>query len=151
MGSTRQRVDKSAVKKNLFIALALTGLFLVYVFQRFDYLGFLYNLLGVNQPSATASFVVNRSLRLIVNDLLSIVLIQSLFSEARFTRLAFLVFLGELFILLPIYLMVKLNAEGPTEISSPMYQPLHRMIVNPLLMIILIAGFYYQRWREKVQ
>ncbi len=144
-------MDKPAVKKNLFIALALTGLFLVYVFQRFDYLGFLCNLLGVNQPSATASFVVNRSLRLIVNDLLSIVLIQSLFSEARFTRLAFLVFLGELFILLPIYLMVKLNAEGPTEISSPMYQPLHRMIVNPLLMIILIAGFYYQRWREKVQ
>lgn len=146
----RRTVDKSSLKRNLLIALALSGLFLVYVFQRFDYLGFLYNLIGINQPSATASFVVNRSLRLIANDLLSIVLIQSLFSEARFTRLAFLVFLVEFLILLPSYLVVKLNAEGPTELSSPMYQPLHRMIVNPLLMIILIAGFYYQRWREKM-
>ncbi len=147
----RRTVDKSSLKRNLLIALALSGLFLVYVFQRFDYLGFLYNLIGINQPSATASFVVNRSLRLIANDLLSIVLIQSLFSEARFTRLAFLVFLVEFLILLPSYLVVKLNAEGPTELSSPMYQPLHRMIVNPLLMIILIAGFYYQRWREKMK
>lgn len=146
----RHTVDKSGLKKNLFVALALSGLFLVYVFQRFDYLGFLYNLLGITQPSTTASFVVNRSFRLIANDLLSIVLIQSVFSEVRFTRLAFLVFLGELLILLPVYLVVKLNAEGPSEISSPLYQPLHRMIVNPLLMIILIAGFYYQRWREKM-
>jgi len=50
----------------------------------------------------------------------------------------------EFFILLPIYFIMKLSLEGDSEISSPLLSQLHRMIVNPLLMIILILGLVYQ-------
>ncbi|MBL7846665.1 MAG: exosortase F system-associated protein [Cyclobacteriaceae bacterium] len=135
-------------RRHAVIAAALIGLFLVYMFQRVDILGILASWMGQSPPSATASFIVNRASRLIINDLLCLMLVSTIFNDKRFTRLALWVFLGELFLLLPIYLVVKLSAEGPTEISSPVFQPLHRMIVNPLLMIILIAGMYYQRRRE---
>jgi exosortase F-associated protein len=118
------------------------------MFQRVDYLGVIAGMLGLSSPSETSSFVVNRMSRLIINDLLCVTLVATLFQDARFTRLAWWVFLGELLVLLPLYLLLKLSAEGPTEISSPVFQPLHRMIVNPLLMIILIAGMYYQHRRE---
>lgn len=134
--------------RNVVIAGALVGLFLVYMFQRVNVLGILAGWIGQAPPSATASFIVNRASRLIINDLLCLVLVSTLFRDRRFTRLALWVFLSELFVLLPFYLLVKLSAEGPTEISSPVFQPLHRMIVNPLLMIILIAGMYYQRRHE---
>jgi exosortase F-associated protein len=135
-------------QRNAVIGAALLGLFLVYMFQRVDILGIAMGWVGQPAPSATGSFIVNRITRLVINDLLCVALVSQLFQDARFTRLAFWVFLGELFILLPLYLILKLSAEGPTELSSPVFQPLHRMIVNPLLMIILIAGMYYQRRRE---
>lgn len=137
-------------RRNLVITIAFLGLFLVYLFQRVDYLGVAAALFGLPAPSATSSFVVNRMSRLIINDLLCVTLVSTFFQDERFTRLAWWVFLGELLVLLPLYLVLKLSAEGPTELSSPVFQPLHRMIVNPLLMIILIAGMYYQRRKESI-
>lgn len=131
--------------RNSLVALAFVGLFLVYIFQRIDYLGLLSGWVGVDPPTATTSFIVNRSIRMIVNDLLCISLVHQFFRNPAFSRLAWWVFLGELLVLLPLYLALKLTAEGPSEISSPIYQPLHRMIVNPLLMLTLIAGMYFQK------
>ena len=136
-------------KRYFLVALALSGLFLVYVYQHFDYLLWLANLTGFGSPSDSESFAVNRTIRLVINDLLCLVLINELFREAKFVKVAFYVFLAELLILLPVYLWIKLSLEGPSEISSPLLQPIHRMIVNPLLMIILIGSFYYQQWRAK--
>lgn len=136
--------------KNFAIISALTGLLLVYLFQRFDYLGAVANWLGQPAPSAGMSFVINRTTRLFINDLFCLVLIAALFDESKYARLAFWIFVAELFVLLPVYLVIKLSLEGPTELSSPMLQPLHRMIINPLLMVILIAGSYYQRWKESL-
>ncbi|MBL7849438.1 MAG: exosortase F system-associated protein [Cyclobacteriaceae bacterium] len=134
-------------RRNIIVAGAFLGLFLVYIFQRIDYLGWVAGWAG-QSPSETSSFVVNRVTRLVINDLLCVALVSAFFRDQRFTRLAWWVFLFELFVLLPLYLILKLSAEGPTELSSPVFQPLHRMIVNPLLMIILIAGMYYQRRHE---
>jgi exosortase F-associated protein len=136
-------------RRTILIAGALLGLFLVYLFQRIDYLGAVAKGLGMPEFSETVSFVVNRSTRLIVNDLLCIALVSLFFNDPRFSRLAFWLFVVELLVLLPLYLVIKLGAEGPSEISSPVFQPLHRLIVNPLLMIILIAGMHFQRVRER--
>lgn len=136
-------------RRLVLAGVALTGLFLVYILQRLDYLGLMSGVLGMTPPTATVSFIVNRTLRLIANDLLCLLLISVLFQEPRFSRVAFWIFLVELFVILPLYLFVKLTIEGPSEISSPLLQPIHRMIVNPLLMVILIAAFYYQRWLER--
>lgn len=119
----------------------VAGLAMVYVFQNVDYFA---GLTGMNNH-ANLAFAFNRTLRLVVNDSLCMGLIYLLFRDRKFVRLGFKVFLLELFIILPAYLIIKLELEGPSEISSPLLSPVHRMIVNPLLMIILIIGLWLQR------
>ncbi len=121
------------------IGFAIVALIMVYLFQGLNYME------GFNL-SANATFAANRSIRLIINDTLCMVLIAALFQKRSYLRLAGIIFVIELFLILPIYLTIKLSMEGPSEISSPLLSPIHRMIVNPLLMIILIAAFYYQRY-----
>lgn len=129
------------------IGLIFLLLFGVYLFQRWDYLGTLVRCLGLTiRPSPNVVFAFNRTLRLIINDTLCMGLIYLLFDNRNHLRLAFYIFLIELLALLPLYLVVKLNVEGDSEISSPLLSPLHRMIVNPLLMFILIGAFYYQQF-----
>lgn len=83
---------------------------------------------------------------MLVNDLVCMTLIYVLFLKKEYVRLAFYVFLIELLLILPVYLYFKLTLEGDSEISSPLLSPIHRMVINPLLMIVLIAGLYYQQF-----
>lgn len=120
---------------------------IVYVFQQVSYAvilnGVLPENLSIHHPNAV--FIINRTLRLIINDMACIMLILGLFKEIKYVKVAFLVFCVELFFILPLYFIVKLQLEGPSELSSPLLSQIHRIIVNPLLMIILIIGFYYQK------
>ena len=75
-------------------------------------------------------------------------LIYALFRHKSYLRVAFVVFLFEILILLPFYFSIKLYLEGDSEISSPLLSHLHRLIINPTLMILLIVGFFYQRLVE---
>ena len=121
------------------VAFAMIALFLIYLFQGLNYVQ------GFNL-SPNSTFVANRTIRLILNDSLCMVLIAALFQKHSCLRLAGIIFMIELLIILPAYLLIKLSLEGPSEISSPLLSPIHRMIVNPLLMIILIGAFYYQKY-----
>ncbi|MBX2894272.1 MAG: hypothetical protein KF763_02435 [Cyclobacteriaceae bacterium] len=126
---------------------AILILLLVYVFQKVSYAGLanvvLPESLSISHPYKV--FIFNRTIRLIINDGACMLLIWSLFGQMKYLRAAFVVFLIELLIMLPIYFIIKLNLEGASEISSPLLSQIHRIIVNPLLMIILIVGFYYQK------
>jgi exosortase F-associated protein len=128
------------------LGLFLTGfavLCAVYLFQRFNLAG----LLGNFHPNAI--FVINRTARLILNDLACLLIIFALFQEAKYLKIAFWVFLIELLVILPVYMAVKLSLEGDSEISSPLLSQVHRLIVNPMLMILLIAGFLFQRYVKR--
>src|SRR6266850_6564218 len=131
------------------IAISLVSLAIVYVFQRWDYLNAFARIFGATEFGPTAAFVFNKTVRLILNDALCLLLIYALFREKKYLRIAFLVFCFELFLILPLYLTVKLLVEGSSEISSPLLSPIHRLIVNPMLMLILIVAFYYQRYRDR--
>ncbi|MEQ1585527.1 MAG: exosortase F system-associated protein [Cyclobacteriaceae bacterium] len=135
------------MKNYLLLAIALITLLLVYVFQQVSYASWLNYLLpkslSVNHPNTV--FIINRTTRLIVNDGACMLLIWGFFKETKYLKAAFLVFCIELLIILPIYFVVKLNLEGPSEISSPLLSQIHRIIVNPLLMFILMVAFYYQK------
>lgn len=91
-------------------------------------------------------FIFNRTVRLIVNDGLCLLLFVALFNRKAELKLATAVFLVELLILLPIYLVIKLGWEGDSEISSPLLSFIHRLIVNPLLMFVLMVGLVLQRY-----
>jgi exosortase F-associated protein len=114
-----------------------------YIFQRFNVAA----VLGYFNENVT--FILNRAFRLILNDLACFLIIFALFKEDKYLKIAFLVFLVELLVILPVYLVVKLTTEGDSEISSPLLSQIHRLVVNPTLMILLMAGFVYQRFRRK--
>lgn len=129
------------------IAFSMALLFLVYLFQRFNYAGVFYNLTSIDQlTNPNAVFAINRTIRLIINDGLCMLLIYALFQKKSYLKLSGILFVFEVLVLLPLYLWIKLSWEGPSEISSPLLSPIHRMIVNPLLMIVLIAALYYQQY-----
>lgn len=115
----------------------------VYIFQRINLAG----LLGIFHPNII--FAINRTARLILNDFACLLIIFALFREAKYLKIAFWVFLIELLVILPFYLAIKLSFEGDSEISSPLLSQVHRLIVNPMLMILLIGGFLFQRYVKR--
>lgn len=139
------------MKRSIWIGGALFVLVLVFVFQRFNYAvaltSFLPEGLQITQPNTV--FIVNKTIRLVLNDVACMVLIYAWFKERKYLAISFYLFLVEVFLLLPIYFLVKLSLEGDSEISSPLLSQIHRLIVNPLLMFLLMVGFVYQRVRTK--
>lgn len=135
------------MKRMVGMVTAMFILLLVYVFQKISYAGLanavLPESLSISHPYTV--FIFNRTARLIINDGACMLLIWSLFNQMKYLKAAFVIFLVELLIVLPIYFVIKLNLEGASEISSPFLSQIHRIIVNPLLMLILIVGFYYQK------
>lgn len=126
------------------IAAAIGGLAFIFLFQSIDVLSFCRSC----SFHPYTHFVVKKSLRVILNDTCMLLLIHALFRDPAVTRLAWYIQLVDTLILLPLYLFVKLYFEGDSEISSPLLSQLHRLIVNPTLMVLLIPAVYYQRSRE---
>ncbi len=84
-----------------------------------------------------------------MNDASCFLLISALFKERKYVTVAFWVFLFELLVLLPVYFLLKLSIEGDSEMSSPLLSQLHRLIINPTLMLLLMISFFYQRFKGK--
>ncbi|MBX2963375.1 MAG: exosortase F system-associated protein [Cyclobacteriaceae bacterium] len=135
------------MKRFLLIGVALLVLVLVFVFQRFSYAEFLNSMLPSNFQllDSNTKFIINKTVRLVINDSACMVLIFAWFKERKYLTISFYLFMVELFILLPVYFFIKISLEGDSEISSPLLSQVHRLIVNPLLMFILIIAFFYQK------
>lgn len=132
------------------LLLGMFGLLLlisVYLLQRWSVYHLVLGLTNADLPSfhPYVAFVVNKTSRLILNDIACFMLISAVFVEKKYLRVAFFVFLFELLVILPAYFAVKLSLEGDSEISSPLLSQIHRMIVNPTLMFLLIVGFFLQK------
>jgi len=121
--------------------LAIIGLVGFFLIQQVDFT-FHTTLISDN----LTRFILNKSIRFIVNDLLAIALIYALFGERKYVHFAIAVqIFGLLFLLLP-YFVLKLYMPG---YNGPMINFLHRIILNPILMLLLIPAFYYQRINAK--
>jgi exosortase F-associated protein len=139
--------DETIMKKYLLIVLSLSILLLVYFFQRVSYAGIINTMLpeSIQMINPNVMFSVNKTVRLILNDVACMIFIYAVFQQQIYLKASFYLFLVELFLILPLYLTIKLNLEGDSELSSPLLSQIHRLIVNPLLMFLLIMGFVYQR------
>jgi exosortase F-associated protein len=126
------------------------GLFLIYFFQ--NYLDF-YHLLQFQKPLEVAysseyitvdpwAFSFNKVFRYLSNDFFAILLISALFPESKYYRFALWVLLLGLVLLVPLYIYLYLKQ--PAGFSS-MVSHLHRMVMNPVLMLLLIPSFFYQK------
>lgn len=139
------------MKKYILIGIAFSMLLLVYFFQRVSFAAIINAFLpeAVHIVGSNLIFVVNKTIRLILNDFACLIFIYAVFQKQVYLKASFYLFLIELFLLLPFYLILKLNLEGDSELSSPLLSQLHRLIVNPLLMFLLIMGFVYQKLTPK--
>jgi len=123
-------------RRILLGSVAVTGLLLVFLFQRTDIAA----MVGIND--AMWRFVTNRTIRFLLNDGLAILLIYALFQERKYVVFSLWVQLvGFVFILIP-YFVVKFNLPS---YNGPLISFLHRLILNPTLLLLLIPAFYYQK------
>jgi len=117
-------------------ALSVSGLLLIFLFQGFNVAG----LLGIRENPSL--FIVNRTIRFLLNDLLAIVLIYSIFQERKYLVFAVVVqLIGLFFILIP-YFIIKIKFPS---YNGPLISFLHRLVLNPTLLLILIPAFFYQK------
>lgn len=134
---------KENAQRTLLVILAIGGLAAVFIFQEADVVSFFDFSLSPN-----VHFVVKKIWRVLLNDLLMLLFIYAWFYHRPITLLAWKLQLIDTFILLPIYLVLKLSLEGTSELSSPLLSQLHRLIVNPTIMVLLIPAVYFQRMQR---
>jgi exosortase F-associated protein len=73
---------------------------------------------------------------------LAILLIYALFYERKYVLFAVWVqVFGMVFVLIP-YFIIKFNFPG---YNGPLISFLHRLVLNPTLLLLLIPAFYYQK------
>lgn len=112
--------------------LCAMGLVLVFVAQHADVAG----RLGMTGMTA---FYFNRTLRFLINDGLTIGLIWALFNNRQYVIFALWVQLfGMLTLLLPYF---ALKYFFPAY-NGPLISFLHRLILNPTLLLLLIPALY---------
>jgi exosortase F-associated protein len=121
---------------------AVSGVVLTFLFQDFSFLDALI-------LSGQSRFIARKILRVFLNDLFMLIFIANWFKDRQVTRFAFYVQLIDGLFLLPLYLSIKIAWEGTSEISSPLLSQLHRLIINPTLMILLIPAVYFQELHRK--
>ncbi len=124
----------------LYSIIAITTLIALYIFQRLNYAELISLTFNPN-----TQFIINRTIRFIFNDLAVILLIYAIFNNKELIKIAFAIQLLEMLIILPLYFHFKLSLEGATEISSPLLSFIHRIVVNPIIMLLLIPAFWFQR------
>jgi exosortase F-associated protein len=131
--SNQLQPDRS--KRLALIVFCFICLGLVFIFQKFDY-----SQLILNEASFKTRFIFNRSLRFLMNDNLMLLLIYALFYQRKYVRFGLIVELfGLLFLLIPYFILRFSVTMDHMYISF-----LHRLIVNPTLMVLLILAIYIQ-------
>lgn len=126
-------------QRGVLIGLCSMGLVLMYLmWQHVDYV----DLLGLPVTPPNARFAINKYVRYLINDGLTIGLIWGLFLSRKYLRFTVWVLLFGLVVLVPTYLLLRMYA-GAGLSNYLMY--LHRITFNPVIMMLLIPAFYYQR------
>lgn len=123
----------------LLITFSLFGLGIIFIGQHFDYSAILFS-----EMSSEWRFIFNRSIRFLLNDNLTLLLIYALFYERKYVKFGLAVELfGFLFLLIPYFILRYEFAINYMYISF-----IHRLIINPTLMLLLIPAIYIQQSKK---
>lgn len=123
----------------------LSVLILVYLFQReWFYSGF-YDTGAASDklPDFNAwKFFASKYIRFLINDTMALGILWALFEERKYMNFAFFVFLAEALVMMPIYIV---GVIWYWDTLRWFLSHLHRLVVNPFFMMLLIPAFYYQK------
>ncbi len=142
---------KSQFIKISCVGIGVLGLATVYIFQRdIFYSGFSdFGAGTVKLPEFNAlKFAVHKLIRFLLNDGFSLLIIFGIFQRKDFMSFGFRLFQVELLVILPIYILLTIFMYEQTRFFL---QHIHRLVVNPVLMMLLIPAFFYQQHLEKNQ
>ena len=130
----------------LILTIGVCALAALYIFQRINYGLLISSAVGVDSPTENGIFILNKTIRLLVNDAICTAMIFSVFKEKSYRQFTAVVFLIELMVVLPVYLVLKLTLEGTSELSTPLLSFIHRLVVNPTLMLLTGIALAYQKF-----
>jgi exosortase F-associated protein len=129
-------MNRSILPRIIVGILSVAGMITVFLFQRVDIAA------TVGVDDKVMNFIVNRTIRFLLNDLFALGLIYSIFAEKKYLVFSLWVQLaGVILILLP-YFILKIFL---INYNGPMISFLHRLVMNPTLLLLLIPAFYYKR------
>jgi len=135
------------MKNKWFVFIGCFGLVLVYIFQMqifYDpHQNFSVNDVHAKVPELDVMhYILSKILRYSLNDGFALLIIWGLFANKKYMRFAVIIFLIGLLILLPLYLALSISFYPN---SFTFLNHLHRIVLNPVLMMLLIPAFYYQQ------
>lgn len=142
--STLNSVIPSSPLRWLMFFFGISGLFVVYLLQDFSYAD---AIVGPLEDRWTA-FIWNKIFRFMFNDVFTLCVIFSLFFERKYMLFAIYVQLFGLLVLLPTYLGIKFYW-GDTYRNLD--ANLHRVVMNPVLLMLLIPAFFIQKQSKSSQ
>lgn len=130
-----------SVRRLIIGVISIAGLILVFIFQRFEWSTWL----GLTfEP--TGKFIFNRTIRFLLNDAFAIGLIYALFAERKYVIFSLYVQVAGVVLFLIPYFILKLYLP---HYNGPLISFLHRLVLNPTLLMLLIPAFYYQRRMDR--
>ena len=96
---------------------------------------------AATDPALSLSAILNKVLRYLVNDTAALGIIYALFAKPSYVRLGWWIMWFGLGFLLPLYYL-GLWLLPPSQGIALSY--LHRLVMNPVLLMLLIPALYYQ-------
>ena len=133
----KRAADFAPATRWIFGIISATGLLMIFLFQRVNWSSWILN----SGDPAINAFLINRSVRFILNDIFAVLLIASIFGKRKYVLIAVYVQVaGFIFVLIP-YIILKLRFPS---YNGPLISFLHRLVLNPLLIYLLIFFFWHQ-------
>ncbi len=130
-------------------AIGLLAVLILLVSFQFRAINFTGLLLGNGADDARTWFIIlNKGVRYLINNLAALALLWGLFQRRDYLQLAVVVLLFGLFVLLPLYFVGYFYFRESLGVTLSY---LHRLVMNPTLMMLLIPLFYYQRNLENTK
>lgn len=113
----------------------VVGLCLTYVFQRINWA----SALGIS--TVGLAFIVNKSIRFLLNDFWMLGVLTALFPFRKNILIAvFTQAIGLIVLLVPYFVLHQFF-----DMRNQTLAFLHRLVVNPILLLLLIPAFYIQQ------
>jgi exosortase F-associated protein len=122
----------------IIVGLSCTvALITIFLFQRYDLVG---SLDATMNPMSR--FLFNKAIRFFLNDAFAIGLVYALFNNRKYIIFSVYVQLFGMILFLVPYFISKIYFPN---YNGPLISFLHRLILNPTLVLLLIPAFYYQQ------
>jgi len=134
-------------RRLIFLVVGFAGLAAIYVGQRYLFYDplqdYVYNPIVGGRPDIDAlRYIGGKLLRYMLNDGFAMMVIHAFFPERKYLKLAFYVFAFGLMALLPVYFVAVFYF---FEQVFPYLNHIHRLVLNPVLMLMLIPDILYQK------